>query len=204
MSHSSEAHAVFQLSDDHLAIRDMAREFARGEVLPGAAERDRTHTFPRGLFDQMGELGLLGVFAPEEYGGSGLDILSYVVALEEVCYADAAVGIIMSVQNSLAGWPILQFGTHEQKQKYLVPLATGAKVGCYALTEPLAGSDAGAQRTRCEPVSGGYRLNGTKMWITNGPQAEVCVTYANLDVESRHKGVCAFIVASDSPGYGVG
>ena len=129
---------MFQLSDDHLAIRDMAREFARGEVLPGAAERDRTHTFPRGLFDQMGELGLLGVFAPEEYGGSGLDILSYVVALEEVCYADAAVGIIMSVQNSLAGWPILQFGTHEQKQKYLVPLATGAKVGCYALTEPLA------------------------------------------------------------------
>ena len=195
---------MFQLSDDHLAIRDMAREFARGEVLPGAAERDRTHAFPQGLFDQMGELGLLGVFAPEEYGGSGLDVLSYVVALEEVCYADAGVGIIMSVQNSLAGWPILQFGTHAQKRDYLVPLTTGAKVGCYALTEPLAGSDAGAQRTRCEPAEGGYTLNGTKMWITNGPQAQICVTYANLDVESRHKGVCAFIVESDAPGYSVG
>ena len=195
---------MFQLSEDHLAIRDMAREFARGEVLPGAAERDRTHEFPRGLFDQMGELGLLGVFAPEAYGGSGLDVLSYVVALEEVCYADAGVGIIMSVQNSLSGWPILQFGSHQQKVDFLVPLTTGAKVGCYALTEPLAGSDAGAQRTRCEPVEGGYRLTGTKMWITNGPQADICVTYANLDVASRHRGVCAFIVESETPGFGVG
>ena len=195
---------MFQLSEDHLAIRDMAREFARGEVLPGAAERDRTHEFPRGLFDQMGELGLLGVFAPEAYGGSGLDVLSYVVALEEVCYADAGVGIIMSVQNSLSGWPILQFGSHQQKVDFLVPLTTGAKIGCYALTEPLAGSDAGAQRTRCEPVEGGYRLTGTKMWITNGPQADICVTYANLDVASRHRGVCAFIVESETPGFGVG
>jgi len=195
---------LFQLSEDHLAIRDMAREFARGEVLPGAAERDRTHEFPRGLFDQMGELGLLGVFAPEAYGGSGLDVLSYVVALEEVCYADAGVGIIMSVQNSLSGWPILQFGSHQQKVDFLVPLTTGAKIGCYALTEPLAGSDAGAQRTRCEPVEGGYRLTGTKMWITNGPQADICVTYANLDVASRHRGVCAFIVESETPGFGVG
>jgi len=182
----------------------MARDFARGEVLAGAKERDRSHEFPRELFKQMGELGLLGVFAPEEYGGSGLDVLSYVVALEELCYADASVGIIMSVQNSLAGWPIMTFGNHEQKQKYLTALTSGEKVGCYALTEPLAGSDAGAQRTRCEAVDGGYRIDGTKMWITNGPQADICVAYANLDVESRHKGVCAFILESEMTGYSVG
>jgi len=195
---------VFQLSEDHLAIRDMAREFARNEVLPGAAERDRSHVFPTEIVGQLAELGLLGVFVPEEYGGAGLDILSYVVALEEICYADAAVGVIMSVQNSLAGWPILNFGTHEQKLKYLAPLATGDKIGCYALTEPEAGSDAGSQRTRAAKVDGGYVLDGTKLWITNGPQADIIVTYANLDVAARHRGVCAFILESGFEGYSVG
>jgi len=195
---------VFQLSEDHLAIRDMAREFARNEVLPGAGERDKTHTFPAELVGNLAELGLLGVFVPEEYGGAGLDILSYVVALEEICYADASVGVIMSVQNSLAGWPILSFGTHEQKLQYLAPLATGEKIGCYALTEPEAGSDAGSQRTRAAKVDGGYVLDGTKLWITNGPQADIIVTYANLDVASRHKGVCAFILESGFEGYSVG
>jgi len=195
---------VFELSEDHLAIRDMARDFARNEVLPGAMERDRSHQFPADLVASLAELGLLGVFVPEEYGGSGLDILSYVVALEEICYADASVGVIMSVQNSLAGWPILAFGTHEQKQRYLTPLATGAKIGCYALTEPEAGSDAGSQRTRAEKVDGGYVLDGTKLWITNGPQADIIVTYANLDVAQRHKGVCAFILESGYDGYSVG
>ena len=195
---------MFELSEDHLAIRDMARDFARNEVLPGAMERDRSHQFPADLVASLAELGLLGVFVPEEYGGSGLDILSYVVALEEICYADASVGVIMSVQNSLAGWPILAFGTHEQKQRYLTPLATGAKIGCYALTEPEAGSDAGSQRTRAEKVDGGYVLDGTKLWITNGPQADIIVTYANLDVAQRHKGVCAFILESGYDGYSVG
>ena len=195
---------MFQLSEDHLAIRDMAREFARNEVLPGAGERDKTHTFPAELVGNLAELGLLGVFVPEEYGGAGLDILSYVVALEEICYADASVGVIMSVQNSLAGWPILSFGTHEQKLQYLAPLATGEKIGCYALTEPEAGSDAGSQRTRAAKVDGGYVLDGTKLWITNGPQADIIVTYANLDVASRHKGVCAFILESGFEGYSVG
>ena len=195
---------MFELSEDHKAIQEMARDFARGEVLPGATARDRSHEFPAELFKQMGELGLLGVFAPEDYGGSGLDVLSYVLAVEEVAYADAAVGTIMSVQNSLAGWPIMAFGNHEQKQKYLTALTSGEKVGCYALTEPLAGSDAGAQRTKAVAVEGGYRLDGTKMWITNGPQAEIAVAYANLDVESRHKGVCAFILESDWDGYSVG
>ncbi|MBX2800897.1 MAG: acyl-CoA dehydrogenase family protein [Myxococcales bacterium] len=182
----------------------MAREFARNEILPGAQERDRTHAFPAEEISKLAELGLLGVYVPEDYGGAGLDMLAYVVALEEICYADAGVGVVMSVQNSLAGWPILTFGTHEQKQRFLTPLATGEKIGCYALTEPSAGSDAGALRTRCEKVDGGYVLNGTKMWITNGPQANVIVTYANLDLESGHRGVCAFVVEADMAGYAVG
>jgi alkylation response protein AidB-like acyl-CoA dehydrogenase len=195
---------MFTLSEDQLAIQEMARDFARSEIMPGAAERDKTHRFPVELVAQMGELGFLGMFIPVEYGGSGMDILSYVLALEEICYADAGVGVIMSVQNSLAGWPILAFGTEEQKQKYLPDLATGNKIGCYALTEPNAGSDAGSQRTRATSTSDGYTLDGTKMWITNGPQASTIVTYGNHDVESRHRGVSAFIVESSFEGYAVG
>jgi alkylation response protein AidB-like acyl-CoA dehydrogenase len=195
---------MYALSDDHLAIRDMARDFARAEILPGAAERDRTHAYPEDLVAKLAELGLLGVFVPEEYGGSGLDILSYVVALEEVSYADAAVGTIMSVQNSLASWPILAFGSEAQKQKYLPRMASGEWMGCYALTEPGAGSDAASQATRARKVDGGYVLDGTKLWITNGPQAKVIVTYANLEVEAKHKGVCAFILENDMEGFSVG
>jgi alkylation response protein AidB-like acyl-CoA dehydrogenase len=196
---------MFELSEDHLAIRDMAREFARNEILPGATERDRSHVFPARLVQQLGELGLLGVFVPEAYGGAGLDILSYVLALEEICYADAGVGVIMSVQNSLVGWPILAFGTEAQKLKYLPPLASGEVIGCYALTEPEAGSDAGSQRTRCQlQADGSYKLNGTKMWITNGPQAGTAVTYANLDPEQRHRTVNAFIVETAWKGFSVG
>lgn len=195
---------MFQLSDDHLAIREMARDFARSEVLPGAAERDQTHTFPKELVAQLAELGLLGVCVPEEYGGAGLDMLSYVVALEEICYADAGVGVIMSVQNSLAGYPILAFGTHEQKQKYLTPLATGEKIGCYALTEPAVGSDPASMKATATETETGFRVNGTKMWITNGPQADICVTYANRDHSQRHRGICAFILESGFDGYSVG
>jgi alkylation response protein AidB-like acyl-CoA dehydrogenase len=196
---------MFELTEDHLAIRDMAREFARQEIMPGAPARDQSHEFPKALVNQLGELGLLGVFVPEEYGGSGLDILSYVIALEEICYADAGVGVIMSVQNSLASWPIVNFGTHEQKLRFLPSMASGETIGCYALTEPEAGSDAGSQRTRCDALDdGSYRLNGTKMWITNGPQAGTCVTYANLDVEQRHRAVTAFIVDTTSAGFSVG
>jgi len=195
---------VFDLSEEYRSIRDMAREFARSDVLAGAAERDRSHVFPADLVQKMGELGLLGVFIPSEYGGSGLDVLAYVLALEEICYADAGVGVIMSVQNSLAQSPILAFGTEAQKQCYLPRMASGEWIGCYALTEPMAGSDAGSQRTKATKTASGYRLDGTKMWITNGPQAKVCVTYGNLDVESRHRGVCAFIVDTDTPGFSVG
>lgn len=195
---------MFDLSDDHLQIRDLARDFARNEILPGAPERDRTHAFPAELVAKLAELGFLGMLCPSDYGGAGLDVLSYVLALEEVSYADAGVGVVMSVQNSLASYPIIAFGTEAQKQKYLPPMASGEKIGCYALTEPEAGSDAGAQRTKATKVDGGYRLDGTKMWITNGPQAKTIVTYGNLDVEQRHRGVCAFIVQDDFPGYRVG
>jgi alkylation response protein AidB-like acyl-CoA dehydrogenase len=196
--------SVLELSEDQRAIRDLAREFARREILPGAQERDRTHAFPTDIVRQLAELGLLAPIVPEQYGGAGLDLLSYVVALEEISYADAGVGVITSVQNSLVSWPILTFGTESQKERYLPALASGAVIGCYALTEPQAGSDAGAQRTRADKVEGGYRLTGTKMWITNGPQAGTIVTYANLDRDARHRGVCAFVVESSFPGFGVG
>jgi butyryl-CoA dehydrogenase len=195
---------MFHLSDDQRAIRDLARGFARDEVLGGAQARDKSHEYPAELVGKLADLGFMGMFVPAEYGGAGLDTLSYVLALEEICYADAGVGVIMSVQNSLAGWPVLGFGTHAQKQKYLEPMATGRTIGCYALTEPGAGSDAGSQRTRAVKVPGGYRLNGTKMWITNGPNAGIIVTYANLDPEQRHRTVCAFILESSFPGFKVG
>ncbi len=195
---------MFQLTDEQTAIRDLARDFARGEILPGAAERDRTHAFPAEIVAQLGEMGFLGMFVPEAYGGTGLDIFSYVLALEEICYADAGVGVVMSVQNSLVQWPILAFGSEAQKQRYLPDLASGAKIGCYALTEPEAGSDAGSQRTRATRDGDDYVLTGSKMWITNGPQADTIVTYANLAPEERHRGVCAFIVERDWDGYAVG
>jgi alkylation response protein AidB-like acyl-CoA dehydrogenase len=196
---------MFSLPEETQQIRDLARDFARTSILPGAIERDRTHAFPAQLVAELGEMGFLGMFVPEQYNGAGLGILDYVVALEEICYADAGVGVVMSVQNSLVNWPILNFGTDAQKEKYLSRLATGEKLGCYALTEPSAGSDAAAQKTRATPRDdGSFVLNGTKMWITNGPQADVCVAYTTLNPDERHKAVCAFILESDWDGYSVG
>ncbi len=196
---------MFELSEDTQQIRDLARDFARSAIQPGAAERDRSHRFPAEIITQLAEMGFMGMFVPEEYGGTGLSILDYVVALEAISYADAGVGVIMSVNNSLTCWPILSFGSEEQKRKYLPPLASGEKLGCYALTEPGAGSDAAAQSTRVtRDESGNYVLNGTKMWITNGPQADFCVAYASLDPAARHRAVCAFILESTWEGYRVG
>jgi alkylation response protein AidB-like acyl-CoA dehydrogenase len=196
---------MFALPEDVQEIQSLARDFARNEIMPGAPARDASHVFPREIVTQLGEMGFMGMFVPEEYGGVGMSTLAYIVALEEICYADAGVGVIMSVNNSLAGWPILAFGTEAQKQKYLRPIATGEKIGCYGLTEPNAGSDAGAQQTRYhKDAAGNYVLNGTKMWITNGPQAEICVTYANKDPALRHRGVSAFILERDMSGYSVG
>ena len=194
---------MFELSQDHKEIRDLVRDFARSEILPGAAARDKNHEYPADLVKQLGEMGFMGMFVPEKYGGAGMDNLSYVLALEEVCYADAGVGVIMSVNNSLVCWPLMEFGTHEQKERFLTPLASGEKLGCYALTEPNAGSDAGSQQTKAVLDGDGYVLNGTKMWITNGPQADICVTYGNLDVAARHKGVCAFVFETADSGFTV-
>ncbi|MBM4392348.1 MAG: acyl-CoA dehydrogenase family protein [Deltaproteobacteria bacterium] len=195
---------MFELPEDVQQVQSVAREFARESVLPGAQARDHAHAFPAEIVQQLAEMGFLGMFVPEQYGGVGMSTLAYVVALEEICYADASVGVTMSVNNSLVCWPILAFGNEAQKQKYLPDLASGRKLGCYALTEPNAGSDAGAQRTKATPVEGGYRLSGNKIWITNAPKAKVCVAYGNLAPDERHRGVCAFILESHWEGYGVG
>jgi len=196
---------MFELSEEHQQIRDLARDFARNEVLPGAMARDRSHAFPADLVRQLGEMGFMGMFVPDEWGGAGMDILSYVLALEEISYADASVGVVMSVNNSLVCWPLLSYANDFQKEKYLRPLASGQKLGCYALTEPNAGSDAAAQSTRiAKAPDGSYRLTGTKMWITNGPQADYCVAYASLDPSKRHKAICAFILENTFPGFKVG
>jgi alkylation response protein AidB-like acyl-CoA dehydrogenase len=211
----ASAASMFQLPEDVLEIREMAREFAMDAIQPGAADRDLSHGFPADLVRDLGESGFMGMFVPEEYGGMGKSILHYVVALEQICYADAGVGVVMSVNNSLVCWPILKFGTEEQKRKYLVPLASGEKLGCYALTEPEAGSDAASQRTKVEKTADGYVLTGTKMWITNGPQADICVTYANRDYAEmsdrtvNRRGsptgyVSAFIAEKSFPGFSVG
>ncbi len=196
---------MFELPEETRQIQQLARDFAREVILPGAAERDQSHAYPAEIIRQMGEMGFLGMFVPEAYGGAGMSLLDYIVALEEICYADAGVGVIMSVNNSLVCWPLLTFGTDAQKQKYLPSLATGEKMGCYALTEVGAGSDAGAQATRItRNEAGNYVLNGTKMWITNGPNADIAIAYANLAPEERHRGVCAFILESDWDGFNVG
>ena len=160
---------MFDLTEEYRAIQAMARDFARSEVMPGSAARDKSHEFPSGLVARLAELGLLGVFVPGDYGGSGLDILAYVVALEEISYADAGVGVVMSVQNSLAGSPILAFGTHEQKLAYLPDLASGKKIGCYALTEPGAGSDAAA--LRCAAISGATSFARSCPFFTIDPRS---------------------------------
>ncbi len=197
--------SMFTLPEETQQIRDLARDYARSTIMPGAPARDLSHEFPAEIVGELGEMGFLGMFVPERYNGAGLGILDYVVALEEICYADAGVGVVMSVQNSLVNWPILRFGTDAQKEKYLSRLTTGEQLGCYALTEPAAGSDAAAQKTRATPrEDGSYVLNGTKMWITNGPQADVCVAYTSLNPDERHKAVCAFILESGWDGFSVG
>ncbi len=196
---------MFQLPEETRLIVDLARDFAMGEIHPGAAERDESHEYPEQLIRQLGEMGFMGMMIPEEYGGFGLDNLTYAMSLAEISYADASVGVVMSVNNSLACHPILVHGTEEQRRRYLPDLASARKIGCYALTEPAAGSDAAALRCRCEKLADGdWKLDGTKMWITSGPQAEVAVAYASTDPSRRHRAINAFILEKGMPGYNVG
>jgi alkylation response protein AidB-like acyl-CoA dehydrogenase len=193
-----------QLTEDQAAIRDAARDFAMAEIDPGAASRDASGEFPAGILKRLGEMGFLGMCVPEAYGGGGADFLSYILALEQIAYTDASVAVTMSVNNSVACAPILSFGTEEQKRKYLRPLASGEVLGGFMLTEPDAGSDAAALKTRAVRTEGGWRLSGSKAWITNGGVGKYFVTMARTDPERGKKGISAFILDADQPGVVMG
>ena len=194
----------FQLSDDQLLVQRAARDFATEEVLPKAAEIDREHRHPVELVGRMAELGFLGVAIPETYGGAGLDCISYALAMEEISRACASTGVIMSVNNSLVCDPIAKFGTEAQKKEFLTPLASGKLLGCFALSEPEAGSDAASQRTTATPDGDSWIISGTKNWITNGPVADVCVLFTMNDRAAGHKGITAFILPMKTPGVRCG
>jgi butyryl-CoA dehydrogenase len=194
----------FQLTEDQQAVLQTARDFAQGEVLPKAAEIDREHRHPAELVKRMAELGFLGIAVPEAWGGAGMDHVSYVIAMEEISRACASTGVIMSVNNSLVCDPINRFGTDAQKEKWLKPLASGQLLGCFALSEPEAGSDAAAQKTTAEKHGDGWVINGTKNWITNGPVADVCVLFTMNDKAAGHKGITAFILPMKTKGVRTG
>jgi len=190
-----------QLNEEQLLLRDNVRRFADEVVRPRAKEIDRTGEFPRAFFDQAGGLGLTGVAVPEEYGGAGMDVISYSLVIEEISRACANSGVILSVNNSLVCDPLLQFGSEEQKRDLLTPLASGRRLGCFALTEPGAGSDAASLRTRAQRDGDGYVLDGTKVFITNGTHADLALVFATVDPEKKHRGITAFVVPTDSPGF---
>ena len=194
----------FSLTEEQIMIRDAARDFAQTELLPGVIERDEKQQFPTEQIKKMGELGFLGMMVDPDYGGSGLDTVSYVLAMEEISKIDASASVVMSVNNSLVCWGLQEFGTEEQKQKYLVPLATGEIIGAFCLSEPEAGSDATSQRTTAIDKGDHYLLNGTKNWITNGSSASVYLVIAQTDVSKGHKGINALIVEKGMDGFVVG
>ena len=194
----------FTLTEEHKMIRDAARDFAQTELLAGVIERDETQTFPSEQIKKLGELGFLGMMVDPKYGGAGMDTISYVLAMEEISKVDASTSVIMSVNNSLVCWGLETFGTEEQKQKYLVPLAKGDIIGAFCLSEPEAGSDATSQSTTAIDKGDHYLLNGTKNWITNGSTASVYLVIAQTDVEKGHKGINAFIVEKGVDGFVVG
>ncbi|PLT31668.1 acyl-CoA dehydrogenase [Peribacillus deserti] len=194
----------FKLTEEHEMIRKMVRDFAKNEVAPTAAERDEEERFDREIFDKMAELGLTGIPWPEEYGGIGSDYLAYCIAIEELSRVCASTGVTLSAHTSLAGWPIYKFGSEEQKQKYLRPMAEGKKIGAYGLTEPGSGSDAGGMRTTARLEGDHYILNGSKIFITNGGIADTYVVFALTDPSSKQKGTSAFIIEKDFEGFSVG
>ncbi|WP_417603712.1 acyl-CoA dehydrogenase [Owenweeksia hongkongensis] len=194
----------FELTEEHLMIQKAARDFAQNELLPGVIERDNEQRFPAEQIKQMGELGFLGMMVDPKYGGSGLDTISYVLAMEEISKVDASASVVMSVNNSLVCWGLEKFGTEEQKEKYLKPLASGQIIGAFCLSEPEAGSDATSQKTTAIDKGDHYLLNGTKNWITNGSTASVYLVMAQTDVEAGHKGINCLIVEKDQEGFVVG
>jgi alkylation response protein AidB-like acyl-CoA dehydrogenase len=189
------------LSEEHEMLRQAAREFAQNEIVPIAAEHDETGEFPLETIRKMGKMGFMGIEVPEEYGGAGMDTLAYVLALEEICKADAAHGTVMSVNNSLFCYGILKFGTEEQKQKYLKDVASGAKIGAYSLTEPMSGSDAATMRSRAVRDGDNYVINGRKSWVTSAPVADYILLFTMTDPEKGDKGISAFLVETNQPGF---
>jgi butyryl-CoA dehydrogenase len=195
---------AFQLSNEQLMIQSMVREFARDVVAVEAAHRDREKLFPAEILKQMGELGLMGMMVPPEYGGSGADTVSYVLALAEIAGACASTAVVMSVQNSIVCESLLHFGSEQQKQEFLVPLAQGDVIGAFALTEPNAGSDPVSQNTRAVREGDHYVLNGTKRFITSGQNSHTVLVTAKTDDTQKHKGISVFVVTKDNPGLKVG
>jgi alkylation response protein AidB-like acyl-CoA dehydrogenase len=194
----------FQLTEEQKAVQMAARDFARNELLPGVIERDEHQKFPKEQIKKLGELGFLGMMVDPQYGGSGMDSVSYVLAMEEISKIDASTSVCMSVNNSLVCWGLETYCNEEQKQKYLTPLASGQKLGAFLLSEPEAGSDATSQRTTAEDMGDHYLLNGTKNWITNGSSADYYLVIAQTYPDKKHKGINALIVHKDWPGVTVG
>ena len=192
-----------ELTDNQTRVRDMVRRFAREKLDRAGVETDRTHRFPAGIVKELGELGLMGIFVPETYGGAGMDHVCYALAIEEISVQCAATGVIVSAHSSLGMWPILGLGTEEQKRRFLPAMASGMHIGCFALTEPQAGSDAAGQKTRAVLDGDSYVINGTKNFITNGPQAAVAIVFAMTDMTVGHHGISAFIVDTANPGWQV-
>jgi len=192
--------ALHPLGDEHRMIRDAARDFAEKEIAPIAAEFDESGEFPIATVKKMGELGFMGIEMPEELGGAGMDTLAYVLALEEICKADASHGVIMSVNNSLYCHGIMKFGTEEQKKKFITPIASGKAIGAYSLSEPQSGSDAGTVKSRAVRDGDHYVLDGRKSWVTSGPVADYFVVFMTTDPGKKQKGVSAFLVEGNTPG----
>ncbi len=193
-----------ELTEEQQLLKETVRRFAAEVVAPRAKEIDVSGEFPSDFFRQAGELGLAGVYVPEEYGGAGMEMIAYCVAIEEISRVCASSGVILSVNNSLVCDPLLQFATEEQKHEFLAPLAAGTKLGCFALTEAEAGSDAGALRTFARRDGEDYVLDGGKVFITNGTHADTALVFATVDLEKKHRGITCFIVPCDTPGFGRG
>ena len=194
----------FELTDEQQLIRDAVREFAEAELTPIAGEIDRNHRFPSELLPKLAEMNLMGMPYPEKEGGAGADYTSYVIAIEELARVCVTTCVIVSAHSSLATWPIFKFGTRAQKDQYLHDMTSGRRLGAFALTEPAAGTDAGAGTATATPVADGYALNGSKMFITNAPYADVYIVFAKTDPDRGTRGISAFIVEKDTPGFSVG
>lgn len=194
----------FLLNDEQKMIQKTVRDFAEKEIRPTVAQRDEDEVFDRGILDKMGELGLMGIFFPEEYGGGGADYLSYIITNEEIARVDDSIAAGYAATVSLCAWPIWKYGTEEQKKKYLIPLAEGTKLGSFALTEPNAGTDSAAQQTVAVKEGDHYVLNGSKIFITNGGSSEIYIVFAMTDKSKGTKGISAFILEKDTPGFTFG